>query len=281
MAQSYNVRNGMSAFVAMRLTKSKVKPKTNQNTTIHVIGCGVGRTGTTSLKSAIEILYGNACYHMAEVIKSSSYDFWTRASNNENISPEEYKQVLKGYCGVTDNPASMMWKELLEVYPDAKVVLAVRDPEEWYKSFKSTLIYITPNSSLWGVRVAVNILNRPVGRLVRATFGKWSGDYRLVDYKDYETNKERMINYYLKYNEHVKQRCPADKLLIYNIKEGWAPLCAHLNLPIPDVPFPHENDTQEVRRGIQTVNIIGWVITVLFFPIVAIVMIFFPISTPV
>ena len=281
MVQTYHEKNGVDAFVAAGLSKSKVSNKIDPNIKIEVIGSGVGRTGTSSLKKAIEILYGHPCYHMAEVFKTGSFNFWTRASNKEKISPEEYKKELRGYVGVTDNPASMMWEELLEVYPDAKVVLAERDPESWYASVKESIMNMSPLSSYWGIRVIMNTVNRPMGRLICATWGKWSGNYGLIGLKDYETNKQRMIDYYLKYNEDVKKRCPSDKLLLLNLKDGWAPLCAHLNRPIPDVPFPHENDTKEMKKIINTMNIAGWVISIVLFPIVGIIMTFFPIKPTV
>ena len=277
MPQTYHEKNGMNALKVAGLTTSKVDVSIEnaEDTTVHVIGCGIGRTGTTSLKKAFEILYGKKCFHMVEVFKTNSFDFWTRASNKEKISPEEYKEVLRGYIGTTDNPASMLWEELLEVYPDAKVVLYERDPESWYKSVKETIMCLAPYTSYWGVRVIMNTVNRPMGKLLRATWGIWCGDYNLVARKDFETNKALLIDYYLKYNKRVKARCPADKLLLFNIKDGWAPLCAHLDLPIPNEPFPHENDTQEMRKLINTMNIAGWVISIIFFPIVIIVMLFF------
>ena len=279
MSKSYLEKNGVNAFsvASSGLGVNKVDPNKNaEETTLHVIGCGIGRTGTTSLKKAFEILYGKPCFHMTEVFKTKSFDFWARAGNRkEKISPEEYKKVLNGYIGVADNPASMLWEELLEVYPDAKLVMYERDPEAWYKSVKETVMCLAPYTSYWGVRVIMNTVNRPMGRLLRSTWGAWCGDYNLVARKDFETNKALLIDYYLKYNERVKARCPADKLLLFNIKDGWAPLCAHLNLPIPDEPFPHENDTQEMRKLINTMNIAGWVISIIFFPIVIIVMLFF------
>ena len=78
----------------------------------------------------------------------------------------------------------------------------------------------------------------------------------------YDYDKAKVINAFNEHNEDVKKRCPKDKLLVFEAKDGWEPLCKFLNVPIPDVPYPNVNDTAAMRRSIQMVNILGWVILI-------------------
>ncbi len=128
---------------------------------IEVIGAGCGRTGTTSLKLALEILGYNPCYSMYEVIRDNHANFWLRIANNKPFSFEEiFNNGTLVYKASVDVPASMYWKEQLAKYPDAKVILTRRDPEKWYKSMSDTVFRMMPSGpySSLGVRVATYFL---------------------------------------------------------------------------------------------------------------------------
>lgn len=106
---------------------------------LQVIGAGFGRTGTSSLKKALEILHDNApCYHMSQVIENGWADFWSRMDRGE-ISPDEIRLHFQKYASTTDNPACIHWKKLLDTHPGSKVILSVRDPEGWAKSILDTV----------------------------------------------------------------------------------------------------------------------------------------------
>ena len=193
---------------------------------LQVIGAGFGRTGTLSLKHALEELGLGPCYHMTELFNRPSVDEqWDAIVKGE---PADWYAVFKGYRGSVDWPACTYYKELMQAYPDAKVLLSVRDPEKWYESVASTIY-------------RVSRLNPDHARTTHGHMGNtliWQGtfDGRFED-KDYA------IGVFLRHNEEVRRYVPAEKLLVYDVKESWEPLCDFLGVPVPaGKPFPHDND---------------------------------------
>lgn len=191
---------------------------------LKIIGAGFGRTGTLSTKNALEELGFRPCYHMTELFqRPDAAEQWQAIVAG---TPADWDAVFTGYQATVDWPACTYYKELMQVYPEAKVLLSVRDPEKWYESVIST-IYVTSRS---------NLAHSPHGRMINTLIWEETFDGKFED-KDYA------IAVFHRHNEEVKQHVPPEKLLVYNVKEGWEPLCAFLGVEIPaDTPFPMLND---------------------------------------
>lgn len=204
---------------------------------LQVIGAGFGRTGTKSLKTALEQLGYVKCHHMTEVIPDrGQIDSWWRIAQG---AAADWDAVYAGFAAAVDWPTAAYWRELAERYPDAKVVLSVRDPEAWYASVSET-IYLVSGAIPWWIRA----LYRPARRfreMVNRTI--WDGvfDGRFED-------KEYALKVYREHIEEVKRTLPADRLLVHEAKEGWEPLCAFLGKPAPEGPYPRVNEAREIKR---------------------------------
>ena len=222
-----------------------------------VIGAGFGRTGTASLKRALEELGFGPCYHMTEVFANPEHaDFWLSAWRGE---PVNWDGVLGSYEATVDWPACTFYEELMERHPDAKVLLSVRDPEKWYESTRNTIYEldkISTGSPLSRLSFALlsllvfgtfNTSQAPMGNEIvfRGTF-----DGRFED-------KHHAIEVFNRHNEEVLRRVPKERLLVYEVKDGWGPLCEFLGVKEPDKPFPHLNDAAEIRRMILLLRILS------------------------
>eukprot|EP01031_Cornospumella_fuschlensis_P024955 gene24955-30150_t len=212
-----------------------------------VVGASWGRNGTSSLKEALEIL-GYPCYHMFENMKHGHSRFWSRLADGEKLSFNDvFVTKTTRFTASTDFPASTFWREQLAEYPDAKVILTVRDPERWYQSCLDTIFNFQvshPRCTL-GVRVCLYLGLLSPGMLemlekvifARAIKSNWE--------------KENVIAQYIAHKDAVIREVPADKLLVFEVSEGWEPLCKFLGKPIPSVPFPHVNDTAQFQSIIR------------------------------
>ena len=212
--------------------------------TIEVIGAGFGRTGTMSLKVALEELGVGPCYHMIELFGHPEHvELWEAASQGKAVSWDE---LFSGYRATTDWPACSFYEQLMEKYPDAKVILTVRDPDRWYESTYNTI---------YGMR---RMISSPIFRLVAPLRPGLRRAAKMNDRLIWEDtfggsleDRERAIKVFERHNEEVKERVPSDKLLVYEVKEGWEPLCKFLGVGVPNnKPFPHLNDTDTFRKMI-------------------------------
>ena len=195
--------------------------------TLRVVGAGFGRTGTMSLKLALEELGGGACYHMTELaVHPEHAPLWLAFARGERIDLDE---ILGDYAAAVDWPACTLWRELLAAYPGARVILTVRDAVAWYDSFKRTILARTENlPPLASPRIrALYDLSREV--ILNQTFRGRAND------------ASHAISIYNAHNAAVIAAVPPDRLLIYDVATGWGPLCEFLGLAVPDRPFPHAN----------------------------------------
>ena len=211
---------------------------------LEVIGAGFGRTGTMSMKAALEELGFGPCYHMRELFEHPDHIGQWRAAMREE--PVDWEFVLGDYRATVDWPGCAFYEELLERNPDAKVILTVRDPHRWYESTRDTIYRISGTSYSAAFRLAglvmprarqVNRARRFISELV------WEGafDGRFGD-------RGHAIETFERHNEGVKRRVPPERLLVYEVKQGWGPLCDFLGVEAPDEPFPHLNDGEAFRR---------------------------------
>lgn len=198
---------------------------------LQVVGAGVGRTGTHSLKIALEQLLGGTCHHMMEMFeRPDQRAAFTAAINGE---PTDWTQVYAGFSAMVDFPGSMFWRETAAAFPDAPVLLSTRDAEGWYKSASNTIFLsfdrVPPELHPWMEAVRKGLHDR------------FSDDFE---------NKDAMIAAYERHNAEVRAEVPADRLIDWTPSDGWGPICAALNVPVPDEPFPVTNTTSEFRQMI-------------------------------
>ncbi|KZT51176.1 hypothetical protein CALCODRAFT_503875 [Calocera cornea HHB12733] len=217
--------------------------RTSSSPELTVIGAGFGRTGTSSLKEALEILGFGPCHHMSElVMKVGRCQAFIAAYNGE---PTDWRKLMRGWASTVDDPTSDFVPELMAAYPKAKVILTVRDTSEaWWKSFQGTLAQM---DSLWTGALVASIpplfLFWSVGRNTRTFRSKTYGSHGP---EAYEKHNARMI-----------ELVPKEKMLVFNVKEGWAPLCKFLGVPVPKVPFPRTNETEYMLQKLRQARIGG------------------------
>ncbi|KWV91614.1 sulfotransferase family protein [Erythrobacter sp. YT30] len=210
---------------------------------LQVIGAGFGRTGTASLKAALEILGYNNTHHMFEVMDSKAQmKLWHDVGKGKD---PDWDAIYDGFPAAVDFPTAAYWRELTEYYPDAKVILTVRSADSWWKSASSTIIPIGRAPPLWARK-----LIPPIRQNVEMTNGTvWD---RMFDGRQFEEDHAKRA--FEKHNAAVQAELPAERLLVFEVKQGWEPLCEFLGKPIPDEPFPHANDTAEFQKTIRNIK---------------------------
>jgi len=216
-----------------------------------VVGVGFGRTGTLSLKAALEDIGAGPCFHMLDLIQGENKErdlpYWVNIADNE---PVDWNEVFEPWESTVDWPAASKWRELIDVFPDAPVLLNVREFDGFYESCKNTILAVKlaaqrgeikqdtnremPAPELWGV----------IEKLI------WQGDFhgRFED-------KEWVREMYYDRIEEIKNTVPAERLTVWELGDGWGPICEMLGVEEPDKPFPHLHDTNEFRSefGLQPV----------------------------
>jgi hypothetical protein len=219
--------------------------------TLDVIGAGFGRTGTMSLKVALEELGFGPCYHMSEVFARPEHvELWRAAAQGKEV---DWEQIFGGYRATVDWPACSFYGELMEKYPDAKVILTVRDPQRWYESAYNTIYTMTRTASTSPVfYLASLVLPRAKGvkrarQMIEEIVWERDLDGRFED-------REYAIETLERHNEKVEQSVSPEKLLVYEVKEGWGPLCEFLEVEVPEKPFPHLNDSAAFRDRIRRIR---------------------------
>ncbi|MCH7742534.1 MAG: sulfotransferase family protein [Proteobacteria bacterium] len=214
---------------------------------LKIIGAGFGRTGTASMKEALELLGYKKCHHMKEVMLSGKQvAMFDRVSRNVEV---DWDEVFDGFEAAVDWPAAARYKELMEKYPEAKVILTARDPDAWYKSTKETIYDISNNIPpiisllVPHVRNIMAMIQRLVWREV------FDGRFEV---------KQHAIDVYKKNVAEVIANVPKDRLLVHSSKEGWQPLCEFLDKPVPGQPYPHSNESKTMKRVILVFKILNF-----------------------
>ena len=215
---------------------------------LDVIGAGLGRTGTTSLKTALERLGFGPCYHMIELFQHPEHiETWRAAARGEAV---DWEGPLANYRSTLDWPGAPFYEDMMEAYPRAKVILTVRDPDRWYESTRNTIYEMSLTMSSPLLSLASRIV--PLIRNIRRSTGIVEDlAWRKLFGGRFE-DREHAVSVFHEWNEGVKERVPAEKLLVYDVKEGWGPLCEFLGVEVPEgESFPHLNDTKVFRRRIM------------------------------
>lgn len=198
--------------------------------TLRVVGAGLGRTGTLSLKLALERLLGAPCYHMTEVFAHPEHvALWHAAARGE---PVDWQALFAGYAAAVDWPVGSFWPEVSEAFPEALIVLSTRSAESWWRSASQTIFPIS----------------------AKAAGTPWHAMWMELASRRFTTrldDRAAAISAYERHNADVRARAPQARLLEWTAKEGWGPLCRSLGLAVLDEPFPHANSTEEFLGRFQ------------------------------
>lgn len=205
---------------------------------LQVIGAGLGRTGTLSLKLALEHIGFGPCYHMAELMGQARKRMpqWLAVVRGA----PDWDAIFDGFAATVDYPTCTYWRELAAHYPAAKVVLSDRDAEGWYESTQQTIFSPTNIQGL---------LDSPIEEFMR---GAVVGPF--VDHLD---DREWMIDYFNRWRDEVLDGLPPERLLVHRSADGWGPLCAFLGVPVPAEPYPRVNSKADMQNRAQSANEAG------------------------
>lgn len=204
---------------------------------LQVIGAGFGRTGTLSLKLALEALGLGPCYHMLEVIRQPEHAaIWQRATRGEAV---DWDALFAGYQSGVDWPLCAFWEPLATHYPDARIILTERDPESWFRSACDTIFQVLDKAPA-GASPSQGSMAREL--ICERTFG---GHHRDRDHAIavYQTHRQRVID-----------AVPPQRLLRFRAADGWGPLCAFLAVPVPEIPYPRVNSTEEFGQLLRKLD---------------------------
>ena len=195
-----------------------------------IVGAGMWRTATVSLKSALEELTGAHVHHMTEIMnRPDQAARWLAAVKGQSLP---LQSLLRGYAMTLDWPSLAFWEELHTLHPDALVLLSSRDPEDWWRSISRTVLLSAPTrdtmQTSWDKLIIELFEQHFVGRF---------------------PSKKEAIAAYDNHNQYVRSTVPFNKLIDWTVGDGWLPLCRALNIPIPDKPFPHLNTTAHYQRN--------------------------------
>jgi hypothetical protein len=204
-----------------------------------VIGAGLPRTGTLSQKVALEMLGFGPCYHMVNILTNLPLSHaWETAMDGD----ADWEGIFGEHESTVDWPGSFFYRELADAYPDAKVVLSVRDPEAWEKSMRTTIW-----DTIYGQSVAAQ-----VSKARELVDPEWQHYIRLMGrmwaaqgiFSGPEIQPGQLAQAITRYQEQVQRNIPADRLLVWSVGDGWEPLCRFLEVDVPDTPFPRLNDSK-------------------------------------
>lgn len=202
-----------------------------------VIGAGLPRTGTSSFKLALDELGCGPCYHNTTLWERPAHvDLWQAVADGHGPAWDE---IFAGFGSAVDWPASIYYEQLAQAYPEAKIVLTVRDAERWYDSLSNTILWAMKQDTGPGM----------------AKYGKLMGGHWGRIFEGGVYDRQRAVARFHRWTAEVQERVPAGCLLVYEVSQGWEPLCRFLALPVPaDRPFPRINDTQAFRRQVEAMR---------------------------
>jgi hypothetical protein len=190
---------------------------------LKAIGTGFGRTGTDSMREALTILGFGPCHHMLEVMANEEQKRRWRVLAQGGAP--DWDRLFEGYSSCVDWPSAHYWRELVRYYPEARVILTYRSPESWWESFEKTILV--------GIGKSTDPESLGLALIAKQVFGGRPQD-RANAIAVYEANVEAVL-----------ATVPADRLLVHNLGDGWAPLCAHLGVPVPSQPYPSRNSASD------------------------------------
>jgi hypothetical protein len=198
---------------------------------LEIIGAGFGRTGTNSLKIALEHLGFGPCHHMFEVRDNPELlPEWEEAARGEMV---DWDNVFRGYRSQVDWPGARYWRELAAHFPKAKVILSVRDPDAWFDSVQATIV---PFLAARGTHPSPHV--NAIAEMGHQTVAVQVFDGRMSE-------RDHAIRVFKRHIAEVQSEIPADRLLTFDLHDGWQPLCEFLEVELPEIPFPKTNSSKE------------------------------------
>lgn len=212
---------------------------------LEVIGAGFGRTGTASLREALEHLGFVKCHHMFSLGEQRSlvqawHDVALKGARN-------WDEIFEGFRATVDWPSTAYYRELMEHYPNAKIVLTVRDPDSWYRSTSETIYAVHKTIPVWLKRLPPLATG---ARMIKATI--WDGQLQ-GRFEDPEAARA----VFRQHIENVRATVPPARLLVFHVREGWGPLCKFLGVPVPEnMPFPHVNERARMKRFLLVLRLV-------------------------
>jgi hypothetical protein len=214
---------------------------------MHVIGTGYGRTGTTSLTAALVQLGFGPCLEAGEVFRNPR--LIRPLLGAVEGKPTNWEEIFACYKSMVCEPVTPCWRRLVEYCPEVKVVHTVRDPEQWISSIQRTLLKRRRHINTWYGRGAIRVsstLGTDLAPLIELFQRTLEGRaLKLVA----EGKPERAVEQFQAHTDQVIETVPADRLLIYDIRDEWGPLCEFLGVPVPAEPFPLKSTTVEIASG--------------------------------
>lgn len=207
------------------------------------------------MKAALQILGHTNVHHGYELyVHPEQCDTWRRAwdakanpASSPPFAPQDWDHLLDRYSAVTDMPAACFAPELIAAYPSAKVVLTVRDTDAWYDSFNTGVIEtFWDNQHITGVMSWLDPeLMRPIHRMWKRLFADADGYFAATSREEMQRNAKSV---YEEHNARILKTCPPERLLRFEVKDGWEPLCGFLGVPVPDQHFPRVNEGEAVKE---------------------------------
>lgn len=224
--------------------------KCSRQVPMEVLCFGFPRTGTQSMQEALNIL-GYPTYHYSSIFKNvQDGDMWKEAMDAKfkgvgTFGKQQFDQLLGHVSATTDVPSVLFWQELMEYYPDAKIVLVERDIEKWFTSISGLLEGILMPINRYVLQYTDPYYHARIGgtglRWIEALFGSM----------DLQAAKANARGIYRRHYDRVRAAVPKERMLEFELGQGWEPLCKFLNKPVPVVPFPHRNEAQMTKAAIN------------------------------
>jgi hypothetical protein len=200
---------------------------------LSIIGAGLGRTGTASLKVALEMLGFGKCHHMSEVFGSpEQIALWSKAADGA----PDWDAIFDGFGCAVDFPTAAFWRQVAAHYPKAKIILSLREADKWVESTQETIL---------SPEFAPAMAKMPFGPVVEKIV------WRFFDGRIHDRAHLRAV--FERHNDEVRRAFPTERLLVFEAKDGWAPLCAFLDVPVPAEPYPRVNSKEEMKPMMEAI----------------------------
>ena len=198
---------------------------------LQVIGSGFGRTGTMSMKEGLGVLGLGPCHHMLEVMENPlQLAHWKAIRAGE---PVNWSEVFESYNSQVDWPGAHVWHETSIAFPDARIIHTERPEDDWWASFNGTIgKFFASYKEMDLPPYVFDLFDTMNDLVIKQTFDDF-------------TDRDSSISAYRLNNEKVRDTIPAERLLVFNVADGWEPLCHFLELPVPDSAFPHRHPKRE------------------------------------
>jgi len=198
-----------------------------------IVGAGLGRTGTSSLQEALSIVLNGPVFHMGEVFANlDSVSAWHAAVDG---APTDWESLLAGYRATLDWPAVTCWREIAAVNPEALVLLSSRSSAEaWWNSVSNTLFAVLDRE------FPPHLL--PMRAMNEAMFERLTPHWR---------DRDAAMAAYDAHNAAVRKEVPSDRLIDWQPRDGWEPICAALRIAVPARAFPHANRSEDFQRSVD------------------------------